>query len=125
MAQVYHIRTINGQTAPIPKSLRVVEYTLDKDSYRSASGLLKRNVLGFKMKFYLVFSKGMSKTDLQSLLTLLNLPSFVVEYEDIYDGTIKSGNFYCGSKKIKPLWIKDENNTDILFDDFSINLIEY
>lgn len=124
MAQVYHIRTINGQTAPIPKSLRVVEYTLDKDSYRSASGLLIRNVLGKKIKFFLEFPP-MNKTDIQALLTMLDSDSFTVTYEDIRDNTILSGTFYHGDIEIKPIWIKSEDNTNVLYDVFSTNLIEY
>ena len=53
MAQVFHIRTVNGSAIPVPKELRIAENTIDKDSYRSASGLLVRNPLGKKMKFFL------------------------------------------------------------------------
>jgi len=124
MAQVYHIRTINGQVPPIPKSLEIDEYTLDSGSFRSASGLLNRTVIGKKVKFNLVFTY-MNKTELQALLSMFNSNNFTVTYEDLIDSSIKSGQFYHGDIKVKPLWIKNEANTDVLFDTFSINLIEY
>ena len=125
MAQVYHIRTINGQVPPIPKSLTVARYTLDKDSYRNALGDLIRNPLeNKKMKFMLEFVP-MDKTEMQTLLTMLDSEQFVVTYEDIITGVVKSGNFYHGDIEVKPYWIKNEANTDVLYDAFSINLIEY
>ena len=124
MAQVYHIRTINGSNAPMPKSLRYAKYTVDKDSYRSASGLLIRNVLTDKIKFFLEFPP-MNKTEIQALLNQFNSNAFVVTYEDMITGVVKSGTFYHGDIEIKPIWIKSEDNTDVLYDVFSINLIEY
>jgi hypothetical protein len=125
MAQVYHIRTINGSTAPIPSSLKMVEYTLDMDSFRSASGLLNRNPLPTKKhKFFLEFPP-MTKTEIQALLTMLNSESFTVTYENMITSTVDTGTFYCGDREISPIWIKNEANTDVLYDKFSINLIEY
>lgn len=124
MAQVFHIRTINGIVPPMPKELDIEQYTLDKDSYRSASGKLIRNPIGKKMKFALKFSYT-NKTELQSLLNMFNSENFVVTYENILTGVVTSGNFYHGDVKIKPLWIKNESNTDVLYDIFAINLIEY
>ena len=124
MAQVYHIRTINGQTPPMPKSLEIVTYTLDKDSYRSASGLLIRNPIVDKVKFFLEFPP-MDKTDIQSLLGIFNSNSFTVTYENTITSAVISGTFYHGDIKIKPIWIKNEANTEVLYDVFSINLIEY
>ena len=124
MAQVYHIRTINGQTPPMPKSLEIVEYTLDKDSYRSASGLLIRNPIVDKVKFFLEFPP-MDKTEIQALLSMLNSQYFTVTYENIITSAVVSGTFYKGDRKVKPIWIKNEANTEVLYDVFSINLIEY
>jgi len=126
MAQVGFIRTINGTACPMPKSLKMVEYTLDLDSYRSASGLLKRNPLPTKKhKFFLVFPQGMTKTALQALLTQLNSESFTVQYENFYDSSLINATCYHGDIEISPIWIKNEANTDVLYDDFAINLIEY
>jgi hypothetical protein len=125
MAQVYHIRTINGSPAPIPKSLEYTEMTLDMDSYRAASGLLIRNVLPTKKhKFNLVF-KPMNKTELQALLTQLNADSFTVTYENMLTGAVDTGTFYANDRSFKPIWVKNEANTDVIFDVFSVNLIEY
>ena len=124
MAQVYHIRTINGSPAPLPKSLTYAEYTVDKDSYRSASGLLIRNPITTKVKFFLEFAP-MDKTDLQALLTQFNSNQFVVQFEDLRTGALRTANFYHGDIEVKPIWIKSEDNTDVLHDVFAINLIEY
>lgn len=124
MAQVYNIRTINGQTPPVPKSLSVTRYDLDSQGYRAADGTLIRNKIAEKMKFELEFAP-MSKGELQSLLSMLDSDKFTVTYEDIIDGTIKSGYFYHGDLSVKPYWIKNEANTDVIEDTFSINLIEY
>ena len=124
MAQVYHIRTINGSVPPVPKSLKISQYTLDKDSYRSASGLLIRNPIAKKMKFFLEFSY-MDKTELTALLNIFNSEKFIVTYENILTGVVTSGNFYHGDIEIKPIRIDNESNTDVLYDVFTINLIEY
>lgn len=124
MAQVYHIRSINGSTPPMPTSLVATKYALDKDSYRTADGTLKRNKIGDKMKFELTF-KMMTKSELQSLLTILNSDAFTVQYEDMITGTLISGTFYHNDMKISPYWIKSEDNTNVLYNEFSINLIEY
>lgn len=125
MAQVWHIRTVGGVEMPMPKSLEFDEYTIDLDSYRSASGLLIRNPLPTKKhKFFLTYPP-MDKTTIQALLTILDSESFTVSYENMITGVLTSGLFYCGDKKIKPIIIKSEDNTDVLHDVFSINLIEY
>lgn len=124
MAQVYHIRTINGYTPPIPKSLTYTTYTLDSTGYRGADGTLIRNPIADKVKFELEFPP-MKKSDLQSLLTILNSNSFTVTYENMITGVVTSGTFYHGDISIKPYLIKSEDNTSVINDVFSVNLIEY
>jgi hypothetical protein len=124
MAQLFSIRLINGQVPPIPKSLVATRYTLDSDSYRSASGLLIRNPIANKMKFELEFSP-MNKAELQSLLSMMDSEKFEIAYEDIITGSINYGNFYHNDFSIKPIWIKNDENTNVIHDVFSINLIEY
>ena len=124
MAQVYHIRTINSVIPPVPSQLKIEEYTLDLESYTTASGTLKRNPVARKMKFFLTFP-SMTKTQLQVILRMLDSESFPVQYEDIYTGTLKTGTFYRGDRSIEVHQIRSEDNTDVLFKPFSINLIEY
>ena len=93
MAQVYHIRTINNVIPPVPSQLKIEEYTLDLESHTTASGLLKRNPVAVKMKFFLTFPT-MTKPQLQAILTMLNSESFPVQYEDIRTGALKTGTFY-------------------------------
>lgn len=124
MAQLFNIRTVNGQAIPVPKSIKVTRYDLDSDSYRSASGLLIRNKITEKMKFELEFAP-MQKADLQDLLEILDSDKFEVTYEDIITGVTKTGQFYHGDLSIQPYWIKNDENTNVIYDSFSINLIEY
>ena len=125
MAQVFHIRTVGGSAIPMPTSLEIVEYTLDMDSYRSASGLLIRNPLPTKKhKIFLEF-KPMTKTEIKALLVIFNAETLAVQYENIITSNLVTSNFYHGDFKIKPIWIKSEDNTDVLHDVFTINLIEY
>ena len=124
MAQLFNIRTVNGNTIPVPKSIKVVRYDLDYDSYRNANGDLLRNKVNTKMKFFLEFAP-MQKSELQSLLSTLDSDKFLVEYEDIITGVVKSGYFYHGDLEVSPYWIKNLANTNVIEDTFSINLIEY
>lgn len=124
MAQVYHIRTINSVIPPVPAQLKIEEYTLDLESYTTASGLLKRNPVAVKMKFFLTFPT-MTKPQLQAILTMLDSEAFPVQYEDIRTGALKTGTFYRGDRSIEVYQIRSEDNTDVLYKPFSINLIEY
>ncbi len=124
MAQLFNIRTINGQVPPIPSKITTTRYTLDKDSYRSASGLLIRNPIAQKVKFELEFAP-MNKAELQALMSMMDSEKFAVTYEDIITGAIKSGDFYHNDFSITPHWIKNDENTNVIHEVFSINLIEY
>lgn len=124
MAQLFHIRTINGVIPPVPSELKIAYYTLDKDSYTTASGLLKRNPVATKYKFFLTFPP-MNKLQMTTVLQMLNSETLVVQYEDIFSGTVKTGNFYHGDIETSIYQIKNESNSDILFNPFTINLIQY
>ena len=76
------------------------------------------------MKFEITFAPT-TKSELQAILTMLESENFVVQYENILTGALVTGNFYHGDESIEPIWIKNEANTDVLYDKFSINLIEY
>ncbi len=124
MAQVFHIRTINSVIPPVPMELQIGYYTLDKDAYTSASGLLIRNPVATKYKFFLTFPP-MEKAQMQTVLQMIDDDVLVIQYEDIFTGSLKTGNFYHGDIEIEVYQIRNEANTDILFQPFSINLIEY
>jgi len=125
MAQVYDIRTINGSVPPVPASLKGNRLTLDKDSYRAASGDLIRNPLpNKKMKFELSFPT-MTKTQLKAVLLMLDSEKFTVTYEHPITSVVTSGSFYHGDISYEPYLIKNEANTDVLYKPFNVNLIEY
>lgn len=124
MAQVFHVRQINGVTPPVPMSLKMARYTVDLDSYTAANGTLIRNPVAQKRKFFLTFPPT-NKSQMQTLLQMLDSEAFTVQYEDMFNGSIKNGTFYHGDIEVEVYQILNEDNTDILYNPFSINLIEY
>lgn len=124
MAQIYHIRTINGVIPPIPSELQIARYTVDKDSHTAANGTLIRNPIAQKFKFFLTFP-FMNKAQMQVVLQMLDSEVLTVVYEDIFNGTTKTGSFYHGDIEVSVYQIRSEDNSDILYNPFSINLIEY
>jgi hypothetical protein len=124
MAQVYDIRTINGIVPPVPSVLNRARYDIDLESYTTASGLLIRNKVAEKNKFFLEFPY-MNKTEMQVILAMLDSDVLFVQYEDIIDGTLVTGNFYRGDIETSIYMIKNEANTEVIYNPFKINLIEY
>ena len=124
MAQVYDIRTINGIVPPVPSVLNRARYDVDLESYTTASGGLIRNKVAEKNKFFLEFPY-MTKTELQVILAMLDSDVLVVQYENIIDGTLETSNFYRGDIETSIYMIKNEANTEVIYNPFKINLIEY
>lgn len=122
---MYHIRKISGVVPPTPSELEIIRSDLDLDPQRSASGDLIRNVVAKKMKFELTFPP-MYKGDMTTLLGLINHDAFEVEYEDLFTGVVKTGIFYASAdKKASILYVRGTTNTDVLFKEFKVSLIEY
>jgi len=124
MAQVYDIRTINGVAPPLPMQFKRDFYDLDKDSYTTASGLLVRNKIAVKNKFFVTLPP-MYKTELQVFLKLIDDETLSIQYEDIFDNTLITGTFYHGDISLEVDIIRSEDNTNVLYKPFSINFIEY
>ena len=124
MAQLFNIRTINGVTPPVPSELTIGYYTLDKDSYTSASGRLIRNPVSTKYKFFVTFPP-MNKSQMQTILQLLDDETLSIQYESIFDGSLITGVFYHGNIEVSIKQIKNEANTDVIYNPLSVNLVEY
>lgn len=124
MAQVYNIRTINGVAPPIPMEFRQAHYDLDLDSYTTAKGTLIRNKVAEKEKFFVTLPP-MFKTELQTFLNMIKSDVLVIVYEDLFNSSLKTGNFYHGDIEVEPDIIYNESNTNVLFKPFTINFIEY
>lgn len=124
MAQVYDIRTINSVAPPLPMQFKREFYDLDKDSYTTASGLLIRNKIAVKNKFFVTLPP-MNKTEMQTFLSLINDETLTIQYENIFDGTLVTGTFYHGDISQTVRQIYSEDNSDVLYDEFTINFIEY
>ena len=124
MAQVYNIRTINGVAPPIPMEFRQAHYDLDLDSYTTAKGTLIRNKVAEKEKFFVTLPP-MFKTELQTFLNMIKSDVLVIVYEDLFNSSLRTGNFYHGDIEVEPDIIYNESNTNVLFKPFTINFIEY
>lgn len=121
---LYHIRKINGVVPPVPTELKMTRFTLDLDSHRTASGQLQRNPVAKKMKFELKFPPT-DKPQMTSILQMLDSEKFIVEYEDMFNGQIKTGYFYHGDIAVDILKVRGTTNENVWFNPFSISLIEY
>ena len=125
MAQVYDIRKIDGVAFPLKlQAFKRDLYDLDKDAHTTASGLLVRNKVATKNKFFIT-TPEMKKSELQLFLAMIEDDVLVIEYEDIFDSTIKTGNFYRGDISVEVAQILSEDNTDVWVKPFAINFIEY
>ena len=125
MAQVYDIRTIDGVSFPLKlQAFKRDLYDLDKDAYTTASGLLVRNKVATKNKFFIT-TPEMKKSELQLFLAMIDDDVLVIQYEDIITGTLKTGNFYHGDISVEVSQIMNEANTDVWVKPFTINFIEY
>jgi len=123
MAQVWDIRTINGVAPPVPTSFEYSRFTLELDSGTNLAGTMIHNVIAHKVKF-VVGVAPMNKTLLRAWLNIVKPDALTITYEDMFDGSIKTGSFYHGDFKISPMWIKSLDNTDVLYNAMSVNLIE-
>jgi len=125
MAQVYDIRKIGGVAFPLKlQAFKRDRYDLDKDSHTTASGLLVRNKVATKNKFFIT-TPEMKKDELQTFLAMIDDDVLVIEYEDIITGALTTGNFYHGDISSEVSQIMSEDNTDVWVKPFTINFIEY
>jgi len=124
MAQVWQIKTINSDPVPIPTSLKIAYYTLEKDAGANMLGNMIHNVINHKKKFFIT-TPPLSQTDLDAFLEIMIPDALTIVYYDPFNsGTETTGYFYHGDIEVEVLWIKNESMTDVLYKGLSINLIE-
>lgn len=111
--------TIND---PSPSKYELQSIYIDADSERNASGDLIRNIVNKKYKISLEFPP-MYASKMKALLTLLDNTNLSVEFYDQKTDTYKTGTFYAGDLISSPMFKK--LNEEIVYDKFSINLIQY
>ena len=121
---IYYIRKINGVVPPVPQELVMTRYTLDLDARRTAGGLLIRNPVAQKFKYEIEFPV-MSKAQMQPVMQMLNSENFIVEYEDMFTGVVKTGNFYHGDISLQILKTRGTDNSDVWFKPFKVSVVEY
>ena len=122
MARMY-IKTINGSTPPVPQSIEVQYFTVEKDSGANMAGTMIHNVIAHKIKFVLSYPP-MTETTYNTLTAMMKPDELTIVYYDPFDGTEKTGYFYHGDIKIKPRWLTGASAIQGLFEVFDINLIE-
>lgn len=120
----YALVTINDATPPIPMEFTYSRYTLDKDSHRAANGLLIRNPIAKKVKFDVTFPVQ-TKADRMALLQMLDNNVLTIQYEDMFDGTLKTGKFYPGDFNGSIIKIEGDAYENVWYDSFKMSMVEY
>lgn len=90
------IITINGVELPAPSELQIGIMDLSK-AERNANGTMIIERIATKRKIELSWSY-LSRTSLQTVLSMVSPVFFTVGYEDPLTGTSRSGTFYVGDR---------------------------
>lgn len=107
---------------PTPRKYEVQSIYIDADSERNGNGDLIRNIVNKKYKISLEFPP-MKGNKLRALLVLLDNASFTVEYYYEKTNSYRTGTFYAGDLVTNAMFKK--LNDEIVYDVFSVNLVEY
>jgi len=92
---ISYLLKINGVQINKLKKFKVGRNKLWTDAGRNMAGELKSTFIGIFPKISLEFAH-MTQAEMQTILALLDLPSFTVEWWDETSGTFKSGTYYAG-----------------------------
>ncbi len=107
---------------PTPRKYIVSQMYLDTNSERNAKGDLIRNIVNKKYKIELEFPP-MKATKMKPLLVLLDNPELSVEFYNQETDTYITKTMYANDLITDPLFKK--TGEDVVYDAFSVNLIQY
>ena len=110
---------IDGWTIPTPSSYTVGIQDLSK-AERNAKGTMVKELIATKRKLEMTW-KYLPNDQLSQLLQAVQENFFEVEYPDPQDGTMRTGTFYAGDRKVGAL---DYRNGEIRWIDVQFNVIE-
>jgi hypothetical protein len=110
---------INSTILPAIKSYKVGRNKIWADAGRSGNGTLRATFVGIFPKIEITFIPT-NEAQMSTISTLLDNPSFTLEWYDPKTQTVKSGLYYAADFET-PLFIKSKG----LYNEFSIALIPY
>lgn len=116
---ISNLITINSTPLPKVKKFAVQYNKLWTDAGRNMQGDLRSTYVGIFPKIVLNFAHT-TQDEIDTLLSLLNQPSFTVEWWDADSETAKSGTFYAGDFEIGVF-----NKQKELYEPFGVNLIAF
>jgi len=124
MTQKWNIKSINGTACPVPATLKVAYYTVELDSGVNMQGTMIHNVVNHKQKFFIT-TPPLDETALATFLGLVKPNDLTIIYYDVFNNNAETtGYFYHGDIVVEPIWIRDINMTDVLYNSVEVNLIE-
>ena len=101
-----------------PDGYAVTKEMLTTDANRTVSGKLQFTLIGFYPKIFLKF-RVLSESEMQSVLAILNTPSFDVDWEDPETGNVVTNTaMYAGDFKASKF-------TESKFSETPVNLIAF
>lgn len=111
---------VDGKQLPSPTDYLIGIMDIDKNSARTASGMLVRDRVAVKRKIELAW-KVLTKAELSLILDAVSPVFFDVEYIDPKSGEKRTGTFYVGDRTAAGL---DYVSGEIRWKDVKMNFIE-
>ena len=102
-----------------PDGFQVEPNKLYDDAGRNMNGDLRATFIGIFPKLYLTF-RPTTEAEMTTLLALLNLSSFSVEYYNQATATYKTATYYAGDFKYSYM-----GKAISMYDSFNVNLIPF
>jgi len=112
---------VNGTPIPDPSAYVCNEQSLDTDATRDTNGLLHRSMVASKEKCELTWNL-VDYATARTILSLVNGASFSFTFLSTRQGTVRTGTFYAGDRKMEAVWLPT-NKTH--YYKVSFNVIEY
>lgn len=116
---ISYLLKINGVSIPKIKKFKVGRNKLWTDAGRNMAGELRSTFIGLFPKISLEFAH-MTLSEMQTLINLLDQPSFTAQWWDEGTGAIKSGLYYAGDYENSVFDVAKG-----LYEPLSVNLIPY
>lgn len=114
---------IANTTVKEPKSFEFELNDVDGESYRDDNGNLHRDRLAVKRTLKVSWGP-LSTSEISTILSLVQAPSFKVKYLDALTGADREGTFYVGARTA-PVYSYNQKFNKITWEGLSMDFIEY
>ena len=110
---------INNVPVPKLKGYKVQRNKLWANADRNMAGELRATFVGIFPKIVVEFAP-LTQTQMKSVISMLDTPSFTLRWYDEYNGAMQSGTFYAGDYEYSLY-----NTTSNLYEGFNVSLIPF